>query len=351
MKQFLRDKGGNVAMIFALASVPIFGMSGMAVDTARLMNMRSTLQNEVDSAALNIAAEGPSGNFQRYVNELEDRLSDRGLSAAVVNSSWSGNDFTVSANARVNTVLVHVVPGVSREADIGARATARLHQPMEQYEPPTSSTLDPEAGDYNRIDAYCYDPDPDANKTTSERRTQFTRVEDNAGTDFGNDWPTCEPGETISFRLYNAREVRTQPTRWENGSTDVYEYYTDTRMRTNRENFDGLVHESGPNAGEPMQIVETFLCDQRSECESQSNGGIIPSGKNRTPNLESMACEPGKYMYYGWEDRPPGTVEGWEDAANWQVPGWTDSDFDDIRIVMECPEYRAGEDRYVSLVE
>jgi hypothetical protein len=34
-------------------------------------------------------------------------------------------------------------------------------------------------------------------------------------------------------------------------------------------------------------------------------------------------------MYYGWEDRPP-------------YYGWTDRDYDDIRVIVECPTITRG---------
>jgi len=51
---------------------------------------------------------------------------------------------------------------------------------------------------------------------------------------------------------------------------------------------------------------------------------VLPIGRYRTPNREDRPCVPGKFMYFGWEDRPPGI-------------GWSDEDYDDILFVMRCP--------------
>ena len=58
----------------------------------------------------------------------------------------------------------------------------------------------------------------------------------------------------------------------------------------------------------------------------------------RTPQQADQACSPGKYIYFGWEDRPPGY-------------GWTDSDYDDIRVVVECPSTTTTRKTVVRLIE
>jgi hypothetical protein len=348
--KFFKDKAGNVAVTFALALVPLCGLGGVAVDTAQLMGVRAQLQNEADQAALNGAVEGPDGDFARYRAIAHDRIqARRAMQNLNVTGSWSGPDYTVSISGTMNTALVHIMPGLSDTVNIRAEATARLHQPLLQYEPPLISELDPEAGDYNRIYVYCFDPDPNANKTTEERRTQRTAIQDNAGTHYSYAWPRCEEGETISFELYNVRFSRTAPARWDDASNDHgswchhrpapcrFNYFTDTRMVNNVEQHSGL----------ELNILETKLCDTYEECKPVSQGGVIPEGRNRTPNRETRACEPGKFMYYGWEDRPPG-MEGPSD--NWTQIAWTDNDFDDIRVIMECPQYDDQGERFVRLI-
>lgn len=64
-------------------------------------------------------------------------------------------------------------------------------------------------------------------------------------------------------------------------------------------------------------------CATETECQKISKGGVVPEGKNRTPHLKKRPCVPGSYMYYGWEDRPPGS-------------GWTDADYDDITFILKC---------------
>ena len=79
------------------------------------------------------------------------------------------------------------------------------------------------------------------------------------------------------------------------------------------------------NIANNLKILETKLCASLESCKRISNGGILPEGKNRLPNVEKAACTPGSYMYFGWEDQPSEFVV-------------TDMDFDDISYVMECPQ-------------
>lgn len=52
LRTFLRDQGGNVAMIFGLSLVPIAGAAGVALDYSRASNERTTLQTAADAAAI-----------------------------------------------------------------------------------------------------------------------------------------------------------------------------------------------------------------------------------------------------------------------------------------------------------
>jgi hypothetical protein len=87
-----------------------------------------------------------------------------------------------------------------------------------------------------------------------------------------------------------------------------------------------------------IPILETVLCNNLNQCKGKGNGGIIPEGRSRNPQWANRPCEPGKFMYFGWEDRPPGY-------------GWTDSDYDDIRVIVECPKISTETTTTVRLTE
>jgi hypothetical protein len=139
--------------------------------------------------------------------------------------------------------------------------------------------------------------------------------------------PQCGPQETLSYRLHNVRNARTQPSQWDNPHAVQYEHYTDTIIQNNAESY---------NLG--YSLVETVLCDTQNECRPQAQGGIIPEGPGRTPQRAINGCSTGKFFYYGWEDRPPEL-------------GGSDRDYNDIRIVIECPSTTIEGSEQVTLIE
>ncbi len=58
IRRFGADRSGNFAIILALASIPIFGGLGLAVDYANASRMKSDFQQALDSASVAIAREG-----------------------------------------------------------------------------------------------------------------------------------------------------------------------------------------------------------------------------------------------------------------------------------------------------
>lgn len=314
---FLRNQAGNVAVFTALCAIPLCAAGGIAIDYARASMVRNFLQAEADAAALAAAKGGPSNNDQAWVNNLRSNVQQRFENKALVASlnasgSWVMlTDFSVTATANVPVTILAVVPGLSKQINVSVQAVARFSEPVLTYNPPVVSQLDPDAADYNRIYVYCYSA---KNKDKADKgRTQMTAIADNAGTTYNYTMPVCAAGETMSYRLHNVRNARTQKSKWDSSRAEFYEYYTDTVMTAGVESY---------NLG--VSLLETVLCANRNVCKPVREGGVIPEGTNRTPQKATAACAPGKFMYYGWEDRPP---EG----------GGSDRDYNDIRIIIECP--------------
>jgi hypothetical protein len=176
--------------------------------------------------------------------------------------------------------------------------------------------------------------------------------------------PTCDAGrgETLSWRLYNVRGQRTSRNKWpidhpsysppnnyspasDASGVSIYNHYSDTIINPNT----GL--ESYQFRGDafgdprPIKMMETFVCDSQAACTPGGSGSIIPSQttapwnmpKNRNPTQSSIRCEPGKFMYIGWEDRPFLQINNNNDYSTANSSQWTDSDYDDIRLVITCP--------------
>ena len=402
MKDFLRREDGVVALIFAVMAIPFIAMGGWAVDYLRMYHVKDYLQSQADAAALTALLEGVEQEEweDAFRAEISRQYNGSWADEIDITGSWLTEDyFQVTARAKVPLTFMHVIPGIPGTQDVIVNATAELLSEFEPWEPPDFAELDPEAGDYNRIYLYCYWPGRDKNDPDLPFRTQMVPIADNGGSMFspfiyvqtngdvydhralkdngtyvrdpdleemarellmdypayGFDgrelgiyerddqggkrrykyvMPNCPNGSHMSYRLENVRDARTKSNLWDDGG-HRYNYYTDTILTPGQpEHYDGLKMPDG----QKVTILETVLCDTEAECVGESDGGVIPEGKNRSPHTATEPCSPGKFMYYGWEDRPPG------------IGAWTDEDYDDIRIIIECPKAAVVGDRSGRLV-
>ncbi len=349
--ELARSRSGAIAMIVAVAVPALVGAAALSVDIASQRAVRNRLQNAVDTAALaglqkidkpsDVAAEVTSYAASNVPESFGTITTQSDVTVGV----WDpvAQTFTPGQNPDTNAVRVRAersaqrgnpVPTILMQMfgeppTLTAQAVA-ARQLVVQYEPPVATNLSNEAWDFNELYVYCYNASGGGN--VESRRSQMTLISNNyrSGRNVIAEsggvitavpadplvWPECAAGESLSFRLRNLREAKNK---WENGqvATNIttYNHYTDTRIVQGVENFDGL---------SSVTILETVRCDTEAACTPGQKGSIIKTGRNRTPAVSTVACEPGKFKYFGWEDRPP------------QLGG-SDRDYDDIRILMKCP--------------
>lgn len=324
--RFRSDRRGNVAILFSLAILPVMGAAGVALDYSRASATRAALQNAADATALSMVIarkKGQSPDLQALFRaNLKSKYAIQNLS---VRGNWvQGNDrFRIKADGSLPTTIASLLQPT---IDIGVAATAEAIQNHVEIEI-EGANLSPEAADYNELNAYCFNPitgqrlGPIADPKTG-RRGPFLKIADN--TDEGvarapsHLKVTCGERETVSLHLKNVRHARTDPARRLTGET--WNHYTDT-----------TIPQSGPRAGVPQfntqytQLIETVLCETKAVCKPRSQGGVIPDRQtDRAPLVNDRPCQPGQYIYTGWEDRPP------------FIGQWTDRDYDDIRLVVKC---------------
>lgn len=384
MHRLLTNRRGNTAAVFALSLPALVGAMALGVDMTMARMTLNRMQIAVDGAALAAAAQIERGGditataLTQVAHDLPADFSGMTTASDVVTGVYDETTgFVPGTGPDVNAVRVAAERSPARSNALQhvlaqalgldlttIRVAAVAARPVNVfYQPPERETLDPEAGDFNEIYAYCFDTlgtgAPEA------RRTQMTLVSNNmpAGQNIvaisgGRvtenppvtvNWPRCtQRGQTLSFRLRNVRHVKANPVLWANPTATIsglqpgrpeFNYYTDTVLNEGTE----IIDLQGFN------ILETVLCDSLEACMPGTMGSQIPSGRNRsaTRRRESQPCQPGKFMYFGFEDRPPGQ-SGRND--NWLWPAWTDSDYDDIRIVMKCPNSGRLGDAIVRLV-
>lgn len=362
LRAIVADRRGIAAVFFALSVPVLVGAVAFAVDFTNYRVVHSRLQAAADAAAIAgvKALDTPAATVAQARAFAQANVpasyGDITLDSDVQIGVFApDNGFVVAAGAggaaRPNAVRVEAVRSAARgnaakrlffafwgpaEMSLAAEATA-ARQLNIQYEPPEGTWPDPSAWDYNEIWAYCYDRN--AGGSAESRRSNMTLIGNNwqqkrknskgktidrgdvrdASDGFITEvaaqppvWPKCtEAGQSLSFRLRNIREANETPANFEDPRE--YNYFTDTVISAGVESFSGLTEA----------MVETVRCDSRNACDTDKKGNIIPSGSNRNPNIESKPCAPGKFMYFGWEDRP--------------TSGGGDRDFNDIRLIMKCP--------------
>ena len=91
LRRFFRNPNGNFAITFAIVSVPLFGMAGLALDYSRMVSTRNSAQEAADSAVLAAA------------NEAQELLSQgKSESAALRRGERLGRDFFLANTETLN---------------------------------------------------------------------------------------------------------------------------------------------------------------------------------------------------------------------------------------------------------
>ena len=70
--RFLRDRRGGVAPMFAIAIIPVLGLTGAAIDYSRAASVRTGMQAAIDATALAMAKLAPT----LTQSELQQKTSD-----------------------------------------------------------------------------------------------------------------------------------------------------------------------------------------------------------------------------------------------------------------------------------
>jgi Flp pilus assembly protein TadG len=113
--RFAAARNGNVAVIFALAAVPLISFMGVAIDYSRANSARSSMQAALDSTALMVAKDLSSGiitpsdinsKSQAYFTALYTNSDAKSVAVSAVYTAASGpNPATIKVNGSgvVNT--------------------------------------------------------------------------------------------------------------------------------------------------------------------------------------------------------------------------------------------------------
>jgi Flp pilus assembly protein TadG len=106
--RFPRDRGGQAAMMFALAAIPILTGAGVAVDFSRIATKHTSLQQAADSAALAIAQGATSTTTNGDVlaqaqNYITTNYNNKGatITAATISSDHTSVCVTAQDNVQL----------------------------------------------------------------------------------------------------------------------------------------------------------------------------------------------------------------------------------------------------------
>jgi len=127
---FRAAKGGNVTLMFALATVPLLGFVGSAVDYSRANSAKAAMQMAIDATGL-MLSKNIAGMTQEQVNQkatdyfkaLFNRPEVTNLMVTPSYSSGNGYQVIVTASGTVPTTFMKVV-GFS-QLDISATSTVK----------------------------------------------------------------------------------------------------------------------------------------------------------------------------------------------------------------------------------
>ena len=130
LSHFMADRRGAVAPIFALALIPMVGLTGAAVDYSRANNVRAGLQAALDATALAMAKLAPTltqSELQTKTNAYFDALFNHAEAKNIVitpsYTTQGGSQLTIAVSGSVDTTFMNVV-GIS-SMNLGSTSTVK----------------------------------------------------------------------------------------------------------------------------------------------------------------------------------------------------------------------------------
>jgi Flp pilus assembly protein TadG len=113
-ERFRRSERGNVATMFALALVPVFGVIGAAIDYARVSEVRAQLADALDAGVLAVGSQSNMTDEKAYeiINDwITAHLGDKYTGMWKLDSATVGDDGSIVATASgtVDTTMARVL--------------------------------------------------------------------------------------------------------------------------------------------------------------------------------------------------------------------------------------------------
>ena len=184
-KQFSICESGNVSVIFALASLAVVGVVGLAIDTTNANNVKTDLQAACDSVAL---AESISiyngGELDNQAAKLL-MVENFSLDSSALSLEMQDNNGQVTCNASYPKKTIFGSILGSDELNIGVVSTAVAITNPESINLTIDLTnISSDARHWNQLYVYSYQGDFDVN--TLENHTLLVENKTGVSNDFGD---------------------------------------------------------------------------------------------------------------------------------------------------------------------
>lgn len=127
---FGRDRSGNVAITFALATLPLVGTVGAAVDYTQAHRVKAALQSALDSAALMLSRDATTlSSFElntkakNYVQAMLNQPQAKDITVTAAYTTDGGSKVVVNGSASVPTAFMGII-GVNNVTISGSSTAA-----------------------------------------------------------------------------------------------------------------------------------------------------------------------------------------------------------------------------------
>ena len=114
--RFLRDRRGSVAPMFAIAVIPVIGLTGAAIDYSRANSVRTGMQAAIDATALAMAKLAPTITQSQlqtqttaYFNAMFNHPEAKNLVITPTYSTAGGSQLTVAVNGAVDATFMKIM--------------------------------------------------------------------------------------------------------------------------------------------------------------------------------------------------------------------------------------------------
>src|ERR1044072_9245657 len=115
LRNFIQDRRGAVAPIFALSIIPVIGLVGMAVDYSRANSIKAALQASLDATALAMARLAPTVTADQlqektsaYFTAQFTRPEAKNVTVTTAYTTTDGSTLTITAKGSVDTTFTRI---------------------------------------------------------------------------------------------------------------------------------------------------------------------------------------------------------------------------------------------------